>query len=278
MVGFKRFDGVAPNKAHAALALLEQHGKLECLVTQNVDGLHQRAGHANVVDLHGRIDVVTCLGCGARDLPRQAVQLELEANNVAWMAAHLLRRRRSSSDEQSSGNDAPQQRADGDAELSPGADFASFQVPLCPRCGKDGPLKPDVVFFGDSVPQATVARCAAHADAADAVLVVGSSLEVFSAYRLVARHLQAFAELPALPATKASAALATVMVPPAAMPPPATMPATQRAAGLGAAKLPGALRPTKPLCIVNLGETRAERSGAAPLLKVRAPREDWVGR
>jgi len=278
MVGFKKFDDVAPNRAHAALALLEQHGKLEALITQNVDGLHQRAGHSKVVDLHGRVDVVKCLSCGARDLPRAQVQEELEAKNSGWMAAHLLRRSRASQQQQEEKDEGTQQRADGDAELGPDAHYASFQVPLCPSCGS-GLLKPDVVFFGDNVPKATVQQCADHVDAADAVLVVGSSLEVYSAYRLVARCLEArkvstSADLP----TTASSVSAVAGTAGATAAPSSAQPLLKgalpsaRSHGLSASKPPGSLRPTKPLCIVNLGETRAERSGAAPLLKVRKRR------
>lgn len=269
MVGFKKFDDVAPNRAHAALALLEQHGKLEALITQNVDGLHQRAGHARVIDLHGRVDVVKCLNCGARDLPRAKVQEELEAKNAAWMAEHLLRQGRTSQQQEDKGT---QQRADGDAELGPDAHYASFQVPLCPSCGS-GLLKPDVVFFGDNVPKTTVNQCAAHVDAADAVLVVGSSLEVYSAYRLVARCLKV-RTLPTAPSDAPTAAPPGATTAPSStqtLPPLKGAIPLPPARGLSAVKPPGSLQPTKPLCIINLGETRAERSGAAPLLKVTGP-------
>jgi NAD-dependent SIR2 family protein deacetylase len=161
LVGWRRFGRAAPNATHAALATLEANGRVEVLLTQNVDGLHQRAGSRNVIDLHGRLDTVRCLACEART-PREALQRELEALNPAWLALDAL--------------DAP----DGDADLE-GLDFASFRVPGCASCG--GLLKPDVVFFGENVPRERVERAGVHLAAADAMLVVGSSLMVFSGYR-----------------------------------------------------------------------------------------------
>ena len=131
------------------------------LVTQNVDGLHQAAGSRNVIDLHGRVDVVRCLGCERR-VPRAEVQAELTRRNPAFAALAALA--------------AP----DGDAELD-GIDFAAFDVPACETCG--GLLKPDVVFFGERVPAERVERAFAALEQADAMLVVGSSLMVYSGYR-----------------------------------------------------------------------------------------------
>jgi len=161
LVGWRRFGRARPNGTHAALARLEADGRVEVLLTQNVDGLHQAAGSDNVIDLHGRLDTVRCLACEART-PRDAFQRALEALNPDWLALDAL--------------DAP----DGDADLE-GLDFASFRVPDCEACG--GLLKPDVVFFGENVPRERVERAEAHLAAADAMLVVGSSLMVFSGYR-----------------------------------------------------------------------------------------------
>jgi len=161
LVGWRRFGRARPNGTHAALARLEAEGRVEVLLTQNVDGLHQAAGSANVIDLHGRLDTVRCLACEARSR-REAFQRALEALNPQWLALDAL--------------DAP----DGDADLE-GLDFASFRVPDCGSCG--GLLKPDVVFFGENVPRERVERAEAHLAAADAMLVVGSSLMVFSGYR-----------------------------------------------------------------------------------------------
>jgi NAD-dependent SIR2 family protein deacetylase len=161
LVGWRRFGRARPNGTHASLAALEADGRVEVLLTQNVDGLHQTAGSRNVIDLHGRLDTVRCLACEART-PREVFQRELEALNPDWLVLDAL--------------DAP----DGDADLE-GLDFASFRVPDCAACG--GLLKPDVVFFGENVPRDRVERASAHLAAADAMLIVGSSLMVFSGYR-----------------------------------------------------------------------------------------------
>ncbi len=163
MLGWRTMAGALPTTAHHALAQLERVGRIVQLVTQNVDGLHQAAGSQSVVDLHGRIDTVCCLGCGARS-PRRALQEELMARNPNWL-----------------GLDA-RSLPDGDADLD-GLDFAAFEVPDCPNCG--GLLKPDVVFFGESVPRDRVAAVREALVQADAVLVAGSSLMVYSGYRFV---------------------------------------------------------------------------------------------
>lgn len=162
LIGWQHFGHAAPNAAHRALAALEAGGHVTQLVTQNVDGLHQAAGSTHVTDLHGRIDRVMCLGCGAR-LPRARFQAELSARNPRWAALKATA--------------AP----DGDADLE--VDFSAFDVPACSQCG--GVLKPDVVFFGDTVPM-TVVRSAMDAlEASDALLVAGSSLMVYSGLRFV---------------------------------------------------------------------------------------------
>lgn len=163
LLGWPRFGLAAPNGTHAALAALETRGKLQVLLTQNVDRLHQRAGSRAVIDLHGRLDQVRCMGCEAR-LPREDFQHLLLAHNPAW--------------DQLTAAQAP----DGDADLDD-VDFSRFQVPACPHCG--GILKPDVVFFGENVPRERVASVHAHLQQADAVLVVGSSLMVYSGFRFV---------------------------------------------------------------------------------------------
>jgi NAD-dependent SIR2 family protein deacetylase len=163
LVGWRHFRRAEPNGAHHALQRLQALGKLELLVTQNVDGLHQRAGTRAVLDLHGRLDPVRCMGCERR-WARAAFQTELERLNPAWVQLHA--------------HMAP----DGDADLD-GMDFERFRIPPCPACG--GVLKPDVVFFGENVPRERVARATQALEAADAVLVVGSSLMVYSGYRFV---------------------------------------------------------------------------------------------
>ena len=163
MLGWRMMAGAQPTSAHRALANLETAGHIELLVTQNVDGLHHAAGSANVVDLHGRIDTVCCLACGVRS-ERLALQQELMRRNPHW--AELDAR------------SAP----DGDADLE-SQDFAQFDVPPCAHCG--GMLKPDVVFFGESVPRERVAAVREALARSDAMLVVGSSLMVYSGYRFV---------------------------------------------------------------------------------------------
>ena len=162
LLGWRYFSQARPNAAHAALARLEAAGRLHHLITQNVDGLHQQAGSRAVTDLHGRLDEVECLGCKLR-IPRAEMQHALEARNPEWLAL--------------SAGHAP----DGDADLE-GRDFTGFDVPACARCG--GVLKPAVVFFGDSIPVVDTQRALAAVQQADAVLVVGSSLMVWSGFRL----------------------------------------------------------------------------------------------
>jgi NAD-dependent SIR2 family protein deacetylase len=163
LVGWQLFRRAGPNGAHAALARLEQRGLLGLLVTQNVDGLHQAAGSTNVMDLHGRLDRVRCMECD-RLMPREELQEELLRRNPKWNSLDGL--------------PAP----DGDAEVE-GLSFDEFVVPACSRC--DGVLKPDVVFFGESVPRPRVEESMRQLERADAVLVVGSSLMVYSGYRFV---------------------------------------------------------------------------------------------
>jgi NAD-dependent SIR2 family protein deacetylase len=163
VLGFAPLQHAQPNAAHLALVECERRGLSAGLVTQNVDGLHQAAGAEQVIDLHGRIDRVVCLEC-RRTSPRVALQRELEALNPTWVG------RRATT--------AP----DGDAEPAQ-ADYSDFRVPGCDGCG--GRLKPDVVFFGENVPKGRVEQAMADLGRARALLVVGSSLMVFSGYRFV---------------------------------------------------------------------------------------------
>jgi NAD-dependent SIR2 family protein deacetylase len=160
LVGFARMSGARPNPAHLGLARLEQAGFVRSLVTQNVDGLHQRAGSRAVLDLHGRIDSVVCLDCGGH-----VSRADLQELLVAWNPRHA-------------GLTAAA-TPDGDAALE--GDFDDFRVPDCPCCG--GMLKPDVVLFGENVPRPRVDSVLEALAGCDALLVVGSSLMVFSGYR-----------------------------------------------------------------------------------------------
>ncbi|HEY8681794.1 MAG TPA: NAD-dependent protein deacetylase [Rhodanobacter sp.] len=163
LVGWRSFGHAQPNAAHHALARLEQRGKLALLLTQNVDRLHQAAGSENVVDLHGRLDQVRCLACELR-IPRAEFQARLLTMNPTWAELDAA--------------NAP----DGDADLED-QEFSRFRIPPCPRC--TGLLKPDVVFFGENVPRDRVDTGMRALHDADAVLVVGSSLMVYSGYRFV---------------------------------------------------------------------------------------------
>ncbi len=163
MVGFERFNEAKPNPAHHAIAAMERAGLLTGLITQNVDGLHLDAGSRRVIELHGAIREVVCLRCGALT-ERSALQTRLVAMNPG------LRARTAAI--------AP----DGDADL-PTSLIEGFEVPDCLAC--DGPLKPRVVFFGENVAKPVVEEAYAMVERAEALLVVGSSLAVFSGYRFV---------------------------------------------------------------------------------------------
>jgi NAD-dependent SIR2 family protein deacetylase len=169
LVGWRRFRAARPNDAHRGLAQLESMGRIELLLTQNVDRLHQAAGSTRVIDLHGRLDLVRCMSCDAK-VTRDEVQDELGRLNADWLDLDA--------------GDAP----DGDAELA-SVDFLSFEIPACRVC--DGIIKPDVVFFGANVPRERVDLAMRHLDEADAVLVVGSSLMVYSGFRFIELALRA---------------------------------------------------------------------------------------
>ncbi len=162
-VGWSRILQAQPNAGHLALAQAETSGKLFQLITQNVDGLHQAAGSKSVIDLHGRLDRVVCVGCG--DLISRA---EMDAR-LSVLNPDVSRQL-------------------GDVEFSPDGDAEvevsrDFRIPSCGGCG--GHFKPDVVFFGESVPQPRVEAAERSLAAAEAVLVAGSSLTVNSGLKLV---------------------------------------------------------------------------------------------
>ena len=171
--GWPRFDRARPNDAHRALAELEARGRVHQVITQNVDDLHQEAGSRAVVQLHGRNRVVVCLDCGG-EFPREEMQERLREANARWLA-----------DAQWDRFDADEAdfAPDGDAEISHHVE--GFVVPECRRCG--GVLKPNVVFFGESVPRDKVDYATTRVDEADALLVVGSSLTVWSGFRFAKR-------------------------------------------------------------------------------------------
>lgn len=166
--GWSRFTAAAPSAAHHALAAWEAAGTLAQLTTQNVDRLHQRAGSRAVIDLHGRLDVVACLGCGMRT-SRAHLQDIMAADNPRWTASVVA---------------AP----DGDADIAVDA-INTFTPPRCPQC--NGLVKPDVVFFGENVPAERYQAARAALARADALLVAGSSLMVYSGFRFVQQAREA---------------------------------------------------------------------------------------
>jgi NAD+-dependent protein deacetylase sirtuin 4 len=170
-VGWPRFTLARANDAHRALAELEAGGVVAGVISQNVDGLHQVAGSRSVLELHGSLDRVRCLECGAI-VSRLEVQRRLEELNPSFGWAD------------GEGGDAPRSLADGDAALDPSA-HRGFRVPGCTECG--GVLKPDVVFFGENVPRERVERAWELFGRGRSLLVVGSSLTVYSGRRFVDR-------------------------------------------------------------------------------------------
>jgi NAD-dependent SIR2 family protein deacetylase len=164
-VGWRLMTRAEPNDGHRAVAALERAGLVAGTITQNVDGLHQAAGAEQVIDLHGRLDRVICLGCG--DLTsRTELDARLTAANVEWRATITA------------------VNPDGDVDL-PEEQLDGFTVVDCLRCG--GVLKPDVVYFGENVPVPRVEQAYAWLASARSVLVLGSSLTVFSGRRFVVR-------------------------------------------------------------------------------------------
>ena len=161
-VGWPSFHAAKPALAHHALAQLQQQGFAKTLVTQNVDELHQQAGHTDVIDLHGVLSTVSCLDCKTCELRNDFQQRLLHAN--PWLA-----------------NLSAAHAPDGDADLELDQ-LDSVSVPTCQRC--QGMLKPDVVFFGENVDKHIVESALHDLSQADALLVVGSSLMVFPGFRL----------------------------------------------------------------------------------------------
>lgn len=213
MIGWREFANAMPNEGHQAISRLETMGKIgsifddsnafykpNCenaelnwafsagyqkmsIITQNVDGLHIKAGsnRGNITELHGRNDRLACMKCGSHHC-RHEFHDQLDTLNVDWLRQQQL--------EIAQADGVKQLRPDGDAFIQK-ENYDDMVVPPCPNCTEDneehGFLKPDVVFFGDSVPQHRVNRCFAAVDASDGLLCIGSSLAVHSAYRFVKR-------------------------------------------------------------------------------------------
>lgn len=165
-LGWRQISSARPNDGHRAVAELQQRGVLDGIVTQNVDGLHQGAGARDVIELHGGLDRTVCLACRHR-APRSDLDARLRVLNPEF-DAHVAA-----------------VNPDGDVDLRD-EDLGGFTMVDCSACGS-GPVKPDVVFFGENVPRDRVDRCYALVEAARALLVVGSSLTVLSGFRFVRR-------------------------------------------------------------------------------------------
>jgi NAD-dependent SIR2 family protein deacetylase len=164
-LGWRLMAQARPNDGHRAVAELERRGLVTAVITQNVDGLHQAAGSSSVIDLHGRLDQVVCLVCGATT-DRHSLDARLQQANPGWQGRALA------------------MNPDGDVDLAD-AHLDDFVPVDCEACG--GVLKPDVVYFGESVPRERVERAQAWVDEASALVVLGSSLHVFSGRRFVVR-------------------------------------------------------------------------------------------
>src|SRR4051812_29081081 len=164
-LGWERFRDAEPNDGHRALAALESAGAVRAVITQNVDRLHAKGGSRAVIELHGALHRTRCLDCGD-NASRDGLQGRILALNPGFRSDRTMV--------------AP----DGDVDV-PDEAISRFVVPPCDACG--GVLRPDVVMFGEAVPRPIVERAFAEVEAADALLVVGSSLAVYSGYRFVAR-------------------------------------------------------------------------------------------
>ncbi|MCF8558253.1 MAG: NAD-dependent protein deacetylase [Candidatus Nanopelagicales bacterium] len=167
-VGWPMMRDARPNAAHHAVASWQEAGVVTSVVTQNVDSLHTKAGSLEVVDLHGRLDRVVCLDCSIIE-SREVIAERLEAANPGWR--HLT----------------GAMNPDGDVDLTD-ADVRQFTMVSCTRCG--GVLKPDVVYFGETVPRDRVVDAYARVDEAQSLLVLGSSLHVYSGRRFVLRAVE----------------------------------------------------------------------------------------
>ncbi|MCJ0871972.1 NAD-dependent protein deacetylase [Streptomyces sp. AP-93] len=168
-LGWRTFGRAVPNDGHRAVAAFQRYGMLSGVITQNVDGLHQAAGSEGVVELHGSLGRVVCLSCGALS-PRRELARRLEEANAGFAPADVAL------------------NPDGDADLTDDQ-VGDFRPVPCAICG--GILKPDVVFFGETVPPQRVGHCRALVDAATSLLVLGSSLTVMSGLRFVSQAARA---------------------------------------------------------------------------------------
>ena len=178
IIGYKEFQLAQPNSGHYSLSILEKNNKVGMIVTQNVDRLHQKSGSINVVDLHGRNDIVECLSCKT-EFSRRILQMKIEDMNPEIT--------KNITEYYKEMNTLNKQiiRADGDSNLDGVVDYNKFCIPNCPKCS--GVLMPQVIFFGNNVPTKRVETVYSELEKADGLLIIGTSLEVYSAYRFVDR-------------------------------------------------------------------------------------------
>jgi len=178
IIGYKEFQLAQPNSGHYSLSILEKNNKVGMIVTQNVDRLHQKSGSINVVDLHGRNDIVECLSCKT-EFSRRMLQMKIEDMNpeITKNVTEYYKEMNTLNKEII--------RADGDSNLDGVVDYNKFCIPNCPKCS--GVLMPQVIFFGNNVPTKRVETVYSELEKADGLLIIGTSLEVYSAYRFVDR-------------------------------------------------------------------------------------------
>lgn len=167
-VGWRHMDKAEPNRIHQRLVQWEEQGKISGIITQNVDGLHQQAGSKRVIPVHGDLSIVRCLDCGHSE-NRNDFDLRLQTANDGYLEAVEI--------------DPSAVNPDGDVEL-PQYLVEQFNMVVCLRCGSLA-LKPDVVYFGESVPAERKERIAALEAESKALLVMGSSLAVMSGYKIL---------------------------------------------------------------------------------------------
>ncbi|XP_013189621.2 NAD-dependent protein deacylase Sirt4 [Amyelois transitella] len=162
-VGWPRFSSIQPNATHFSITKMQKAGKVTAIVTQNVDRLHHKAGSSNVIELHGTGYIVKCLKCPYK-VSRDELQEVLLENNLNMKSNFGMI------------------RPDGDVDLTKEQED-NFKSPLCPNC--ESPLKPDIIFFGDNVPKQRVEQVRKEVSSSDAVFVLGTSLTVYSSYRII---------------------------------------------------------------------------------------------
>ena len=183
-MGYLNFASTKPNAGHSAVAEIEQSGRCHGIITQNVDGYHQDAGAKNVIELHGNLHYVKCLDCHSR-VPRAEFQERMIRENQKFYDANLERSR--SGNRFPDENTVPVMKPDGDIELV-SEDFANFVLPRCSSCDSIN-VQPDIVFMGGNVDPEIAEKASQWVEEADGLLVLGSTLTVYSSFRL-AKHIK----------------------------------------------------------------------------------------